>query len=239
MSTTAITGENSIKITNNHIEVDCDRDTTSSVSFAGICLCADRFSHPVENITIKNNTIIFINTTNIKNLNVSASTTGGINFNSGYPDYMNLIIEGNIILNSPSSGIFIGTSNSLADVELENISIINNIIKDNGYYTNNGVYTAGIELGFLNYKNINIHSNILSNINDKVYAFRILVRQDATVENCSFYDNILDYPNASTALILDIYNSFIYRNLDKIPLKSPNGAIHYISINNNGEMVIS
>ena len=233
----AIAGAADIKIINNHIEIDCNRTSESSMSFAGICLSDSSFNHPIEDLIISNNTITFINLTDIEQKTISLPYSGGINLNSAFPNYLNINILGNIIINSPASGIFIGTTNSSKEIELININIKNNIIKNNGYSGTNKGYKGGITLGYRNFKNIVIASNIIDSNND-IYGIYINTFNSTISEECYLINNILNCPNASTSsLVYDYNKKFIKYDINKITLKSPNNTLYFLSVNDNGDII--
>lgn len=228
------TGLKNVIIENNFIQVECTQEHDDMSN--GIRLSSSSFTHPVDSLFIKNNTIDFINIDTTRT--ISSAYSGGITFNNSTTSMTNLIIENNVITNSVSSGICIGTTSGTATTTNENIIVRGNIIKDSGRLTpTNTIHNSSILFYNKYLKNIVVENNILiNNIEEggSEYAF-YNAGSVADGYPCYYRYNIIKSVNSGDMTVGGI-STWVYQTDKQIPIFSPNGTKYYIKVANDGTL---
>lgn len=229
-------GLQNVIINGNFILVSADG---ADHQYNGIRFSSSSFTHPVSGLIIKNNTIDFTNITD--DTTISAAYSGGITFNNSSASINDMIIENNIITNSVSSGIFVGSTSGTATTTHENIIIRGNIIKDNSKVeASNAFHNSTIALYNKYLKSIVVDDNMLINNIVDGGAAHAFFAGGSSVEGypCYFRDNIVKSVNSGD-MTVDGISSWIYKNDKQIPIFSPNGTKYYIKVANDGTLSAS
>lgn len=229
-------GLQNVIINNNFILVSA---TGADTQYNGIRFSSSTFTHPVTGLIIKNNTIDFTNIT--ESTTIAAAYSGGITLNNSSASINDMIIENNIITNSVSSGIFVGSTSGTATTTHENIIIRGNIIKDNSKVeASNPFHNSTIVLYNKYLKSIVVDNNMLINNIVDGGAAHAFFAGGTSVEGypCYFRDNIVKSVNSGD-MTVDGISTWIYKNDKQIPIFSPNGTKYYIKVANDGTLSAS
>ena len=234
LSTSSV-GLSDVRIINNYIEIEAGEGADEQS--AGIRLSSSTFTHPVSNVIIKNNTINFVNIDTTRT--ISNAYCGGIVMNSSTADITDVFIINNMITNSISAGVKIGSTSGLATTTNSNIIIKENIVKDCSQIpsTQQAAYDSAIVLFSKYLKNIVVEDNmLLNNIVEggATYAFYGVGTVDAT-DKCYVKNNIIRSVNSGDMIVAGV-SSWVYQYDRQVPIFSPNGTKYYIKVANDGTL---